>query len=107
MATEAVGDDVLEAITGALEALAVAAGLAAGELPFSQGAQVLLEAGQAVGAQRGSAVVGRAGVRPGCGRVERGGKIGDRLERPGPSSLRIWRPHGWSRHSRFSDHGHR
>ena len=56
VAPEAVGDDVLEAVIGPLEPLAVAAGLAAGELSFAQGAEVLLEARQAIGAQGGGAV---------------------------------------------------
>ena len=51
VAAEAVGDEVFDAVAGAVEALAGAADLAAFELALLERAQVLLQARQAIGAQ--------------------------------------------------------
>ena len=56
VAAEAVGDQVLDTVVRAIQPFSGAANLAAVELALLEGAEVLLEAGEAVGPQRGGAI---------------------------------------------------
>jgi hypothetical protein len=90
VAAEALGDEVLDAVARDGEALALAADLAAVDLALSQLAEVLLEAREAVRAQRRGAVdVAQA---PGRGR------LGPAQDHPG---LELLGPYGEPRARAF------